>query len=103
MSKPQFLRAARRAAFILALPLAASSGETALDAQCAPRLTPLQQRIYDRAGAGPDALRQFLWIRRGILQLDIYDTAARVEALGSARARCLKAQAVEQPVRASAR
>lgn len=105
MSKPQFLHAARRAAFILALPLAtaAAAGESALDAQCTPQLSPLEQRIYDRAGAGPDALRQFLWIRRGILQLDIQDTAAWAEALGNARLRCLKAQAAGQPVRTSAR
>ena len=103
MSKLQFLRAARRAMFILALPLAASAGATTFDAQCTPQLAPLEQRIYDRVGAGPDALRQFLWIRRGILQLEIHDTAAWAEALANARLRCLKAQAAGQPVRTSAR
>jgi hypothetical protein len=105
MSQPQLLRTARHAActFVLALPLAASASEMALDAHCAPQLTPLEQRIQDRAGVGPDALRQFLWIRRDILQLDIYDTAARFEALGNARASCLEAQAIGQPLRASAR
>ena len=37
---------------------------------CAPQLTHLQERLYQKAGEGPDALRDFVFIRRGILQLD---------------------------------
>jgi hypothetical protein len=35
-------------------------------------------------------LRDFMFIRRGILQLDIYETAAWVNSINEARAVCMK-------------
>ena len=50
-----------------------------LDANCAPQLTRQQQRLYQKANDGTDALRQFIFIRRAILQVDTYETATWAE------------------------
>jgi response regulator NasT len=47
---------------------AAMAQDVALDATCAPLLTHQQRRLYDKANVGTDALRQFVFIRRAILQ-----------------------------------
>ena len=39
-------------------------------------ITPLQRRIVARAAQGPDALRDFIWIMRGVYQLDMESTVA---------------------------
>ena len=93
-----FFHAARCAASVLA---ALASGavlaqDAKLDADCAPQLTHLQQRLYQRANEGPDVLRNFMFIRRGILQLDIHDTGVWANSVNEARAVCMMklAQAV---------
>ena len=61
--------------FVLAaLTSGAAMAQNASSATCGPQLTHLQERLYQKAGEGPDALRQFMFIRRGILQLDIAET-----------------------------
>ena len=60
----------------------------ALDATCAPLLTQEQQRLYDKANAGTDALRQFVFIRRAILQVDVHETATWAQSVDVARAVC---------------
>ena len=59
-----------------------------LDATCAPLLTHQQRRLYEKANAGTDALRQFVFIRRAILQVDVYETATWAESLNAARVIC---------------
>jgi hypothetical protein len=94
---------------LVALPLAQAAGAAtiAFDGGCVPQLSPLQQRIVDRAAAGPAELRQFLWIRRAILQPDIAQTMGWADAVESARRRCLSSHAdadrAAAPTQASAR
>ena len=64
-----------------------------LDANCAPRLTRQQERLYQKANDGTDALRQFVFIRRAILQVDVYDTATWAESLNAARESCAQKRA----------
>jgi hypothetical protein len=65
----------RRVPQCAALILAALAGETVmaqtveLDANCVPQLARQQQRLYQKANDGTDALRQFIFIRRAILQV----------------------------------
>ncbi len=54
---------------------AAMAQDVALDATCAPLLTHQQRRLHEKANAGTDVLRQFVFIRRAILQVDVYETA----------------------------
>jgi hypothetical protein len=85
------LRLARGSvAFVLAA-LAADAvmaQDVGLDATCAPLLTHQQRRLYEKANAGTDALRQFVFIRRAFLQVDVYETATWAEAVNAARADC---------------
>jgi uncharacterized protein (UPF0303 family) len=60
-----------------------------LDANCVLQLTRQQQRLYQKANDGSDALRQFIFIRRAILQVDTYETATWAESLNAARAACV--------------
>jgi len=62
--------------------------DVALDATCAPLLTHQQRRLYEKANAGTDALRQFVFIRRAILQVDVYETTTWAESLKAARSVC---------------
>ena len=61
-----------------------------IDADCVPQLTRQQQRLHQKAAEGADALRQFIFIRRAILQVDTYETATWAESLDEARAACLQ-------------
>jgi hypothetical protein len=72
---------------------AAMAQDVALDATCAPLLTHEQQRLYEKANAGTDALRQFVFIRRAILQVDVHETAAWAGSVNEARAVCRGATA----------
>lgn len=77
-------------AFVLA-PLAVDvvmAQDVGLDATCGPLLTHQQRRLYEKANAGTDALRQFVFIRRALLQVDVYETATWAESLNAARAVC---------------
>jgi hypothetical protein len=82
-----------------ALVLATLAGEAVmaqtveLDANCAPQLTRQQERLYQKANDGIDALRQFVFIRRAILQVDVYDTATWAESLNAARGSCVQRRA----------
>ena len=82
-----------------ALILAALAGEAVmaktveLDANCAPQLTRQQERLYQKANDGTDALRQFIFIRRAILQVDVYETATWAESLNAARGSCAQRRA----------
>src|SRR5690349_14818011 len=49
--------------------------EARLDRDCTPHLTQMQQRLFQKAEEGPDALRNFIFIRRAIVQVDTYGTA----------------------------
>jgi hypothetical protein len=82
-----------RCAVIVAAALTAGTAmaqDAGLDAACVPRLEGLQQRLFDKANQGPGALRDFMFARRAILSLDIYDTATWAEAVNEARAACVK-------------
>jgi len=77
-------------AFVLAA-LAADAvmaQDVRLDATCAPLLTQQQRRLYEKANAGTAALRQFVFIRRAFLQVDVYETAIWAESVNAARADC---------------
>jgi len=82
-----------------ALILAALAGEAVmaqtveLDANCGPRLTRQQERLYQKANDGTNALHQFIFIRRAILQVDTYETATWAESLNAARASCVQKRA----------
>src|SRR5450755_599661 len=75
----------RRVLQCAALVLATLSGDAVLaqtielDANCVLQLTRQQQRLYQKANDGSDALRQFIFIRRAILQVDTYETATWAE------------------------
>ena len=66
----------------------AMAQDVVLDASCAPLLTQQQRRLYEKANAGTDALRQFVFIRRAILQVDVYETATWAGSVNAARATC---------------
>jgi len=64
--------------------------EVSLGRDCAPQLTSMEQRLYQKANEGPDALRNFIFIRRAILQVDTYETAIWAVAVSRARVSCMK-------------
>lgn len=57
---------------------------------CAPKMSSLQQRLYNKSGEGPDALRDFILIRRGIYQLDMAEVRDWAMSVEAARATCMK-------------
>lgn len=61
-------------AIALAL-LATALPAAAADDPCTPRLKPREQHLLDAAHRGIDNLRDYLFVRRAILQLDIRDAA----------------------------
>jgi len=93
----------RFAVIPLAIMLAARSAGTVkaqatqLDASCTPKMTPLQQRLYQKGNEGPGVLRNFIFIRRGIYQLDIFETAEWVNAVNAARVACVNKVSQVQP------
>src|SRR5580765_823269 len=70
--------------------------EARLDKDCIPQLTNAQQRLYQKANEGPDALRDFIFIRRAILQVDTYETATWAASLSGARVACQKTASIAQ-------
>jgi hypothetical protein len=78
---------------LAALSSGAAMAQSASSTTCGPQLTHLQERLYQKAGEGPGALRDFIFIRRGILQLDVSETAAWAGAVSQARAACMKQSA----------
>lgn len=88
---------ARHAALVLALvahPVMAQ--EARLDRDCTPQLTQVQERLYQKVSEGPDALRDFIFIRRAILQVDTYETATWAASLSGARVACQKTASIAQ-------
>jgi hypothetical protein len=80
--------------FVLAtLTSGAAMAQNASSTTCGPQLTHLQERLYEKAGEGPDTLRDFIFIRRGILQLDVSETADWAAAVSKKRATCMKQSA----------
>jgi hypothetical protein len=90
-----------------ALVLAALAGQAVmaqtveLDANCAPQLSRQQERLYQKANDGTVALRQFIFIRRAILQADTYETASWAESLNEARAACVRTRSAAVSVQAT--
>ena len=89
-SQPSLRLASGCFAFVLAALAvdAAMAQDVALDASCAPLMTHQQHRLYEKANAGTDTLRQFVFIRRAILQVDVYETATWAQSVNAARAVC---------------
>jgi len=75
---------------------AAMAQNASSSATCGPQFSGLQERLYQKAGEGPDALRDFIFIRRGILQLDVYETASWADSVSQERAACMKQSAHAQ-------
>lgn len=63
----------------------ASTPESCPPAQA---MTSLQHRIVAKAAQGPDALRDFVFITRGIYQLDMASTAAWLDEARESRRAC---------------
>lgn len=61
-----------------------------LDSSCRPQLSRTEQRLYEKSLEGPAALRSFMDIRRGMLQMDVRDAWDRAVSIETARAACLK-------------
>lgn len=83
-------RVPQRLAFVLSVLAgqAVMAQTVELNANCVPQLTRQQQRLYQKANDGTDALRQFIFIRRAILQVDTYETATWVDSVNEMRAAC---------------
>jgi hypothetical protein len=96
MSTSSISRACGALALTLLFAGAAMAQGTTLDAACTPQMTRLLQRLYQKAEEGPGVLRDFIDIRRRILQLDIYETAVWAESVTEARAACMK-KVVQEP------
>ena len=56
-------------------------------------MSSLQRRMVAKAAEGSDALREFLWIRRGILQLDMISAVDWLDQQRNAQQGCLSASA----------
>jgi hypothetical protein len=91
-SPVSFLRVARATMFLLAASAAGAAAAQAvpLAGDCTPRLSGMQQRLFDKSDEGPAALREFMFARRGILQLDIYETGMWADSIRESRAACIK-------------
>ncbi len=92
MHNTHILQTSRCAAFVLAFVLsaAASAQGVTLDAGCNPQMSRMQQRLLQKSEEGPDSLRDFVFIRRGMLQLDVFDTGVWAQSVSAARAACMK-------------
>jgi len=97
----------RRALQCAALVLATFAGDAVLaqtvelDASCVPQLTRQQQRLYQKANDGTDALRQFIFIRRATLQVDTYESATWAESVNAARAACVRTRSAAASAQAT--
>jgi hypothetical protein len=83
--------------FIVFSTVAATAGvamaQSAPADKCVPQMSRLEQRLYQKAGEGPDALRQFIFIRRGIYQLDMNDVQSWAGGVDATRTACLRVDA----------
>ena len=96
---------AARSSFAIAIAALAASTAGAkdirLDATCAPQMTRGETRLYQKASEGTDVLRAFIWIRRSIVQVDVFETAVWAEGVDAAREACVKALATSRAPRQS--
>ena len=80
--------------FIVFSTVAATAGvamaQSAPADKCVPQMSRLEQRLYQKAGEGPDALRDFIFIRRSIYQIDMSDVQSWAGGVDATRAACLK-------------
>ena len=72
-----------------------------VDATCTPQVTGLEARLVQKAEQGPDALRQFIFIRRSLYTLDMREVADRVRAIEDARGACQQMSALPKELEAS--
>jgi hypothetical protein len=63
--------------------------------KCAPQMSSLEHRLYQKTGEGPDALRNFIFIRRGIYQLNMIDVQSWASGVDAIRATCMKTVAAD--------
>jgi|RhiMetdeSRZDD1v2_1073273.scaffolds.fasta_scaffold139849_3 hypothetical protein len=68
-------------------PASAAPAAQAPAASCVP-LTNVQRRILSKATEGMDALRRFVYITKGIYQLDMTETVAWIGAYRAKSAEC---------------
>jgi len=73
---------------------AAMAQQTRLDSDCTPQLTMTQHRLYQEASQGTENLRRFIFIRRAILQVDVYETAVWADSVNRASAACMRQASV---------
>jgi hypothetical protein len=91
------------AASILLVASATMAHDVTVDATCTPQVTRLEARLVEKAAEGPAALRNFIFIRRGIYALDMRETADRVRDIEAARAACMITASASQILDASAK
>jgi len=69
--------------------VAATPWDGALNAPCGPaRLSLLQRRVLQKSEQGADALRRYVFITRGMHQLDLVETATWARQYRSRQAAC---------------
>ena len=90
-SRLHFARIALHAALVAGLAAHSAMAQQArLDSDCKPQLTLAQDRLYQQADEGTESLRRFIFIRRAILQVDVYEAAVWADSVRRARAACMK-------------
>jgi hypothetical protein len=70
-------------------PRSASAREVEFDANCRPQFTAVEQRLFDMSREGVGTLRQYLFARRAIYDLPIYETAVWAEQIFQRHVQCL--------------
>ena len=68
----------------------ANAQSVQIGADCAPQMSQLETRLYEKAKAGPDTLRDFIFSRRGVYGLDYVETATWASDVDAARSACEK-------------
>ena len=69
------------AASLLLAAATAHAGPVSVDPSCNPRITQLEARLVQKAAQGPDVFRNFVVMRRDIWQLDVRESADKMEQL----------------------
>ncbi len=77
----------------------AGATDVPFDERCTPQLSPHQQLLYDKASAGTDVLRDYLWSRRSSPQPLVYDVAVWTEDVNKRKLGCLDALAAHDAPR----
>ncbi len=91
---------------IVASAIAATAGaalaQSALADKCMPQMSGLQQRLYAKSSEGPDALRDFIYIRRGVYQLDMTDVQTWARSVDATHTSCQKSAAAASTAKTTA-